>query len=162
MNCHPDRKNVIIGGHQRVTVAKDELGYVEVPCVFVELPIEAEKELNLRLNKNVGRFDEVLLAKNFTKDYLKTIGWKEDELGFFVSEFEKKFDSYNNKNCEMPLVPRFSEKYDAFIIISENEIDTAFLKSVLKIEAAKSYKNSKTGEALIIDVQHFKDAIYGS
>jgi len=54
VNQATKRKNVIIGGHLRVHVAK-EMGIAEVPVVYVNIPnIEKEKELNLRLNKNTG------------------------------------------------------------------------------------------------------------
>ena len=61
----------------------------------------------------------------------------------------------------MPIVPKCSEKYDAVIIISRNSIDTAFLETALKIGKEKSYKNSRTGKAMIIDVEHFKKALSG-
>ena len=76
-------------------------------------------------------------------------------------DFEKKFNSYNNNNCEMPIVPKFSEKYDAVIIISTNTVDTTFLEAALKIDKEKSYKNSRMGKAMIIDVEHFKRALSG-
>ena len=161
VNKNKDRENIIVGGHQRCLVAKEDCSYKKVPCVYVDLTLDQEKELNVRLNKNTGRFDDEKLQLNFTKDFLKEIGFKEDELNFFQSEFEKKLDKYNDNNCEMPLVPKFSEKYDAIIIVSENSIDTTFLKTALKIDKAKSYKNQRTGEAMIISVEHFKNAIYG-
>src|SRR3990167_4337405 len=63
VNSAPKRKNVVIGGHFRLKVAKD-LGFTEVPVVYVNIPdIEREKELNLRLNKNTGSWDEGLLRE---------------------------------------------------------------------------------------------------
>ncbi|MDD5618571.1 MAG: ParB N-terminal domain-containing protein [Candidatus Omnitrophica bacterium] len=54
VNSAPNRKNIIIGGHFRMRIAKD-LGYKDVPVVYVNIPIiEDEKELNLRLNNNTG------------------------------------------------------------------------------------------------------------
>ena len=159
VNRNPERFNIIVGGHQRVTIAKEELGHIEVPCIFVNLNLEDEKELNMRLNKNTGRWDFDKLQQFFTKEWLKGVGWKEQELGFFQSEFEKKFNKINNQNCDMPIVPKFSEKYDAVIIISKKSIDTAFLETALKIDKEKSYKNSRTGKAMIIDVEHFKKAL---
>jgi ParB-like chromosome segregation protein Spo0J len=44
INGHPTRKDVIIGGHQRVKVAA-EMGIVEVPCVSVALDEKREREL---------------------------------------------------------------------------------------------------------------------
>ena len=42
VNKNKDRKNIIIGGHQRVKVAKD-LEYTEVPCL--ELVLSLDKSL---------------------------------------------------------------------------------------------------------------------
>lgn len=156
VNRHPDRMNIIVGGHQRTVIAS-ELGYTEMPCVFVELDLEKEKELNVRLNKNTGRFDEIKLLENFNKEFLEGIGFKSDELGFFLSDFEQKMNKMNDSNCEMPIVPKFSELYDAVIIVSSNSIDTQFLETALEIDKAHSYKNSRTGKAMIISVDKFKE-----
>ena len=78
-NSAPNRKNVVVGGHFRLKVAKD-LGYSEVPVVFVNLPdIEKEKELNLRLNKNTGDWDYELL-KNFDVEFLLDAGFDDASL----------------------------------------------------------------------------------
>ena len=79
VNSAPNRMNIIIGGHFRVRVAKD-LGHKEFPVVYVNIPdIEKEKELNLRLNKNLGSFDFDLLA-NFDEDMLADVGFSADEM----------------------------------------------------------------------------------
>lgn len=157
INIHPTRTNIIVGGHRRTEVAKD-LGYTEMPCIEVNLPFDSEKELNVRLNKNTASFDENKLSMHFTKDFLKEVGFFESELKMFLSDFEKKFEQFNNMNCAYPLVPKFSEKYDALIIVSTNSIDSSFLETVLEISTAQSYKNSRTGKAMIIDVSHFRKA----
>lgn len=156
VNMFPGRENVIVGGHQRVRVAK-KLGYDKVPCVevYCEYPDE-EMELNARLSKNTASIDADLLAKYFKKDMLLDVGFREEELKGFLSEFEEKFHKENNATCVYPLVPKFSEKYDAVIIVSKNSIDTAFLETVLGIEKCQSYKNSRTGKAMIIDVDKFR------
>ena len=162
VNRHPDRMNVIVGGHQRVTVAKEELGYTEVPCVFVHLTLKQEKELNVRLNKNQGRWDFDALQKFFDKDWLKEVGFVDSELSFWVSDFQKKFESITNKNCDLPIVPKFSEKYDCVVIISDNATDTSFLKTALGIQKCQSYKNTRTGEGMVITVEQLKKAMgYG-
>ncbi|QQS44712.1 ParB N-terminal domain-containing protein [Candidatus Roizmanbacteria bacterium] len=54
VNSSPNRKDIVIGGHFRLEIAK-QLRYTEVPVVYVNIPDEdKEKELNLRLNKNTG------------------------------------------------------------------------------------------------------------
>src|ERR1035437_965222 len=79
LNSAPNRKNIVIGGHFRLKIARD-LGFTEVPCVHVNIPdVEKEKELNIRLNKNTGEFDWDLL-KNFDESFLADIGFTSEEL----------------------------------------------------------------------------------
>jgi len=79
INFAPNRLNVVIGGHFRLKIAKD-LGYTEVPVVYVNIPdVDREKELNLRLNKNLGEFDDALLAE-FDESLLEFVGWTSEEL----------------------------------------------------------------------------------
>lgn len=79
INMHPERANIIIGGHQRIRVAK-ELGYEEFPCYEVNLTSEKERELNIRLNKNIGEWDMETLAENFNLEDLLNWGFENDEL----------------------------------------------------------------------------------
>ena len=160
VNMHEGREYTIIGGHQRIEIAKS-IGITEVPCVFMDLSLDEEKELNIRLNKNGGKFDNDLLRKYFDKEFLLHSGFKENELDFFLSDFEKKFDKYNNKNCEMPIVPKFSEQYGAVIIIARNSIDIMYLKTLLNIERQKCYKCSRVQDTMIVDVNHVKKALEG-
>lgn len=79
VNNAKNRLNIVIGGHFRLKVAK-ELGYKEVPVVYVDIPDEAkEKELNIRLNKNLGEWDYELLAK-FDEKLLDSIGFSSIEI----------------------------------------------------------------------------------
>lgn len=79
VNNAKNRLNIVIGGHFRLKVAK-ELGYREVPVVYVDIPDEAkEKELNIRLNKNLGEWDYELLAK-FDEKLLDSIGFSSIEI----------------------------------------------------------------------------------
>jgi len=78
-NNAPGRENIVIGGHFRLKVAKD-LGYKTLPVVYLNIPdLEKEKELNLRLNKNLGEFDFSLL-KGFEENFLKDAGFSTEEL----------------------------------------------------------------------------------
>ena len=79
VNGTKDRYNIVIGGHFRLKVAKD-LGIKEVPVVYIDIPDEAkEKELNIRLNKNLGDWDYELLAE-FDESLLADIGFESEEL----------------------------------------------------------------------------------
>jgi ParB-like chromosome segregation protein Spo0J len=54
--------NRIVGGHARVKAAQ-LLGFKSLPVVFVELEELQERDLNLRLNRIGGSFDEALLGE---------------------------------------------------------------------------------------------------
>lgn len=82
VNKHLDRMNVVVGGHQRLKIART-LGFTEIPVVYVDLPLDREKRLNVRLNKNNGQWDWDLLANNFDKETLLDIGFDKNDLNMF-------------------------------------------------------------------------------
>lgn len=93
VNKAPERKNIVIGGHFRLAVFK-KLGITEVPVVYVNIPdLEREKELNIRLNKNVGEFDWDLL-KAFDETFLGDLGFSSEELDeiFAIENTPETFD----------------------------------------------------------------------
>lgn len=53
--------NTVISGHQRLNVLK-EIGIKEAECVLVDLDVEAEKALNIAMNKVNGEWDKDKLA----------------------------------------------------------------------------------------------------
>jgi len=63
----------IVGGHFRVRELK-KLGHKEVDCVIVDLNVEDEKELNIRLNANTGAWDWDELANNWDAKDLEDWG----------------------------------------------------------------------------------------
>lgn len=71
----------IIGGHQRITIYAD-LGIKETQVMIPsrKLSVKEEKELNIRLNKNVGEWDWEKVKKFFQVDELIGAGFEEDEL----------------------------------------------------------------------------------
>lgn len=78
-NKAENRKNIVIGGHFRLKIAKD-LRFNTVPVVYVHIPeIEREKELNLRLNRNTGDWDYELL-KDFNVELLLDVGFNDADL----------------------------------------------------------------------------------
>jgi len=75
VNVNKDRYGVIVGGHQRLTAIEKILGkevpvkglqfvneFWAVPIFEVDLTLEAEKALNIALNKIHGRFEEDKLS----------------------------------------------------------------------------------------------------
>ena len=89
------RANIIIGGEQRVKVYID-LGIEEIECMIPskELTLEEEKELNLRLNKNTGSWNEELL-KEFDMNLLLDVGFGDEELQNLFDDVDLVEDDFN-------------------------------------------------------------------
>ena len=88
-------KYVIVGGHQRVTVATD-LGYTEVPCAIVDLDTEHEKALNVALNKITGEWNKELLADLIAD--LEEANFDTSFTGFDPPEIEQLMNSVHDKD----------------------------------------------------------------
>lgn len=107
VNGAENRKNVLIGGHFRLKLAKD-LQLAEVPVVYVHIPdIEKEKELNLRLNRNQGEWDLDLL-KEFDVGLLLDVGFDDKDLShIWDANLGVEDDNFNvKKKIEEIKVPR--------------------------------------------------------
>jgi DNA modification methylase len=100
VNGASERKNIVIGGHLRIKIATT-LGFTEVPVVYINLPeIEREQELNLRLNKNLGNWDEELL-KTFDTGLLLDVGFTPDDLNQLFDDVLTLTDDGFNVNEEL-------------------------------------------------------------
>ena len=101
VNTNEDRKNIIIGGHQRTRVWGD-LGNETIPCVELDLTLDQEKELNVRLNKNTGEFDFDMLSEFFDEDQLVDWGFDafqfdtEDEVDYSILDDEDLDDELDD------------------------------------------------------------------
>ncbi len=91
VNMNSDRKNIIIGGHQRLKVWQ-KLGNKEIDCVELDLSIEKEKELNIRLNANTGEWDIDLLLGEWEQFELEswglTLEWPEEPIEIEEDDFD--------------------------------------------------------------------------
>ena len=75
-----NKNNNVIGGHFRIRILKDKgITEADVRVPDTILTEDQEKELNLRLNKNLGDWDFDGLA-NFDEEMLKDVGFDSDEL----------------------------------------------------------------------------------
>jgi DNA modification methylase len=91
-----NKNNTIIGGHQRINILKAKHGNngleVDVRVPDRQLTDEEERELNVRLNKNLGEWDYDALA-NFDEEMLKDVGFDSKELDkIFQIEAEPEDD----------------------------------------------------------------------
>jgi DNA modification methylase len=85
ININSERKNIVIGGHQRLKIW-EELGNKEIDCNELDLTLDKERELNIRLNKNGGSFDDDLIQEYFNYEELTEWGFNPDELFDFKED----------------------------------------------------------------------------
>lgn len=100
------RENVLIGGHQRIKIYADlGIDEIDVRVPSRELDIAEETELNVRLNKNTGSWDEKRLAE---MDYgmLAFAGFGKDELSkIFDNQKDSAGDNFDIDKA-MPEEPK--------------------------------------------------------
>ena len=164
VNQHETRKNTLVGGHQRVKVAK-EMGYEKVPAVFVNLTLEEEKELNVRLNKNQGDWDFSVLKETFDSESLVDWGFAEQELTNQFKEIEKIEEKALEEVEEVterkyPIIPKYNEKYTTFLIFCNNELDVHWMKNFLGLtETHRDYKSNAVSPSHCITAEKFQEII---
>jgi len=132
VNTHEGRKNIIVGGHFRVEACK-ELGYKNMPVVFVNLTPEKEAELNLRLNRNQGEFDLEMLAE-FDSSMLLDIGFTSEDIDdiFPMEKNEEQFDLQKELDkLDITVDAKKGEVYDldgSRLMIGDSTIESDMLK----------------------------------
>ena len=140
-NSSPERKNIVIGGHFRLAIAK-ELGYEEMPVVYINISeIEKEKELNLRLNKNLGEFDLNLL-KSFAEDFLVDVGFSSEEIDSVFDidttseqfNLEHELDKLNIKEIKVQKGDIYKID-DSFVMCGDSCIESDMLKLMEGVKA---------------------------
>jgi len=89
------RNNILINGHQRVSIYAD-LGIEEIDAMIPnrELDEKEEKTLNLRLNKNLGSWDEEKL-KELDMDLLLEVGFGDEELQSLFDDVDVIDDDFD-------------------------------------------------------------------
>lgn len=106
----------IVGGHFRVRELK-KLGYKEVECVIVDLSKEDEKELNIRLNANIGEWDWAMLANDFELEQLED--WGLDVPDFNGVDYSDKNQEINVDEFEDEMILKLKFSKDDFLDIQD-------------------------------------------
>lgn len=101
-------------------------------------------------NANAGEWDWNKLFDGWDEKFLECLGIDTPEK---KDEFEKKFNSYNDSNCLYPLVPKFDEKHELFIVISDSEVDSNNLREKLGMNKMESYKRGKFSKSNVISIK---------
>ncbi len=101
------RNNFLIGGHQRVIIYAD-LGITEIDAMIPsrELDEREEQTLNLRLNKNLGSWDESML-KEMDMNLLLEVGFDDEDLQDLFDDIDVLNDEFDvDKAIKETKVPR--------------------------------------------------------
>ena len=157
VNNAENRKNIVIGGHFRLHIAK-LLNYNTVPVVYLNIPdIEKEKELNLRLNKNTGDWDYRLLAE-FDESFLDLVGFSSEELDevFQIDETPEEFDL--EKELAKLDIDKIETKKGDVYQLGESKLmcgDSTIEKDILKL------MNGEKADLVFTDPPYILDYLSG-
>jgi len=153
------REGVVIGGHFRLKIAKD-LGFKEVPVVYITIPdLEKEKELNIRLNRNLGEFDFDLL-KDFGEAFLADAGFDSQMLDeiFAVDPTPEEFD-LNKELSKLKIDKVKVQKGDVYDFADGSRLmcgDSTIESDVLKLMGGEKADMCFTDEPYLLDYLHGK------
>ena len=153
INKNKDRKNTIIGGHQRTRVAKT-MGITEIPCVEIDLDLEKERELNIRLNKNTGGWNYDMLADLFDMKELIDFGFNEkslvglfDDIDYSILEdsaIDEAMEGLNNQTRKAIQIEfKLDEFQEAFDLYKQMQEKYGYLGLKIIEYFKKELKNGK-------------------
>lgn len=152
---------VVVCGNLRLRACK-ELGLTEVPCKVLPLDTPAKKlrEYASKDNVSFGENDKDIMRNEWNVSELQDWGVEfQDEKKKDTDEFRERFEAVRNEDAVYPLIPKYDEKHELFIIISSNEVDSNWLRETLDMQHMKSYKTGKVSKSNVIDVKEVRHAI---
>lgn len=124
---------IVVCGNLRLRACK-ELGYTELPCKILapDVAVKKLREYAAKDNISFGENDTDILQNEWDKSELQDWGM-EFEPEKPVEEFKERFDSISDDTAVYPLIPKYDEKHELFIIISSNEVDSNWLRERLNM-----------------------------
>lgn len=153
--------DTILAGHQRVLLllalgrGEEEID-VRVPGRMLT-PREV-KRYNVASNAIKGDFIENILREQFGDVDL-------DDFGFNMTNADQVLETAHSHldkgraaakaEPQFPIVPKFSEKHSALIIVIDNEIDANHIYELLGVSMGQCYKSTHTGTAKVVTSQVF-------
>ena len=158
---YQEGRYIVVCGNLRLRACK-ELGYTELPCKILNLETDVKKlrEYATKDNVNFGENDLDVMNNEWDKTELADWG-VEFAPEKPVDEFKERFDSITDETAIYPLIPKFDEKHELFIIQSGNEVDSNWLRERLGMQRMKSYKTGKVSKSNVIDIKDVRDALEG-
>lgn len=128
-------------------------GY-EINVLVPDRPLSADvrKKIILASNVNEGTWIDEVLREQYA-DVLADVGL---ELAALDAMTDAAAAGAGKEAApEYPIVAEFSEKYDAVVIVCRNDIDGNFVREVLGLGLAQSYKSKEVGTTRVIDAKAF-------
>jgi len=158
---YSEGRYVVVCGNLRLRACK-ELGYKELPCKILnpETDVKKLREYATKDNVNFGENDLDVMNNEWDKTELADWG-VEFAPEKPVDEFKERFDAITDETAIYPLVPKYDEKHELFIIQSANEVDSNWLRERLGMQRMRSYKTGKVGKSNVIDVKDVRVALEG-
>ncbi len=154
-----DGHYVVICGNLRLRACK-ELGYTELPCKVLPSDTTTKKlrEYATKDNVNFGENDMDVMTNDWNKSELMDWGVE------FAPEkkkdaFRERFDAITDQTAVYPLIPKYDEKHELFIIHSANEVDSNWLRERLGMQRMRSYKTGKVSKSNVIDIKDVRTAL---
>ena len=152
---------VVVCGNLRLRASK-ELGYKELPCkvLAADTPASKLREYATKDNVSFGENDMDIMANEWDTSELSLWG-VEFEPEKPQDEFRKRFEAIKDEDAVYPLVPKYDERHELFIIQSANEVDSNWLRERLGMQHMVSYKTGKRGRSNVIDIRDVRAALEG-
>ena len=152
-------KYVVIGGNLRMRACK-ELGYQDCPCKVLgaDTSVMKLREIASKDNISFGETDMDALLNEWDRQELQDWGMELPEEKK-KDPFKERFDAVKNEDAVYPLIPKFDEKHELFIIQSANEVDSNWLRERLNMQHMKSYKTGKVMKSNVISVKDVREAL---
>ncbi len=148
----------LLAGHQRCQgLQMLGRGEEEIDVRVPNRPLTDKevKEYNIASNAIKGDWLEQVLEEHFSDIDLSEVGL-DLEAAEAALAAEAAGNPQNAAEPQLPITRKFSEKYSAFIIITDNDIDENHLREILQIEPERCYKASTSvGNPHVVDAKRF-------
>lgn len=154
-----NKEMIILGGNMRFRACQ-EAGLKKIPVIVADLSEEKQREFLIKDNVSGGEWDWDILLSEWKDVELESWGIDFPEsISESKEDFEKKVSAYDDSNCLYPIIPKFDEKQELFVIICENEIDANWLREKLNMQKMKSYKTGLVTKSNVIHINDLKNAL---
>ena len=152
-----DADGTLLSGNRRCELFADNglADYeVDVRTAVRKLTDEELRQVMIIENSHAGEWDLQLLKDEFSH-FLDL-----DDFGISLAELDRDLEEQTRRltdGPELPIVPKMSEQYRAFVIVATNEIDANNVAERLGLGDGKCYKSSKAGIARVITAHQFNE-----